>query len=327
MADSAGFSICFGMEAFYLTDEKNSGSSTRSKVEPRPKQKQAKPPTPTDTKATGLSSLAREMQQTARKEVYQRQQLTSQDSDEERLHLLESATAANSKQAEVKDKESLELLQRCQKRINKHKKSSMTPPKHSSWTEVKHFRDMNGTPVSFEPSSSTPSDVRKIYEKETGNEFEIFLEKESRRRKSKEFSAKSKSATSLTSSSNSKSKLISDKSAADLRTTHSIWETLNKRDREEEDKREEERRQKQMFLDRELAEAMDSPVKSPTSAIKHLPRSSSKADVEEGIITIGYASPSRPKKGGTVQKPEGGEGATKEKDGGGERDGDEWEFV
>ena len=230
-----------------------------------------------DTKEVDLSPVAQRMQQQAREKAKQRHVEKEREADAESLYLLEAATAANSVLAKIKDGESLELLLRWTSSLAKYGKSFKTPIRTSFWPPARHFKGMNGTPLSFEPPFSTPEEVRRNYEKDTGNEFEDFLAKNRALNKGVQAKTKRNSFTTLLESAKSsntqpvgnatkQSQYMKDQ----VQSFFDLVDKVEKQDLEDE-----------MALTRDLAGAKESPIPSPTSSIKHLPRDSASLDAKE----------------------------------------------
>ena len=232
-----------------------------------------------DTKAADLSSIAQRMQQQAREKAKQRHVKEEREADAVSLYLLEAATAANSVLAKIKDKESLETLLRWTSRLAKYGKSFKTPIRTSFWPPARHFKGMNGTPISFEPPFSIPKEVRRIYEKDTGNEFEDFLAKNRALNKGVQAKSKRNSFTSLLESAKSSNTQPTGNPAEQsqymkdqVQSFFDLIDKVEKQDLEDE-----------MAHTRDLAGAMESPIPSPTSSIKHLPRDSASLDAKKGM--------------------------------------------
>ena len=220
-----------------------------------------------DTGEADLSPTAQQMQQEARERAKQRDAMKECEADAESLYLLEVATAANSVLAKIKDKESLELLLQWTSRLAKYGKNLKTPIRTSFWPPTRHFKGMNGTPLSFEPPFSTPEEVRKIYEEEgTGNEFEDFLAKNGAlsnkvgsKPKRNSFTALLESAKSSTTQPARTAAEQSQHMKEQAQSFFDLVDKVEKQDLEDE-----------MALTRDMAETMESPIPSPTSSIKHL---------------------------------------------------------
>jgi hypothetical protein len=291
-----------------------------------------------DTKEADLSPIAQRMQKQARKQANQRH-AKEREADAESLYLLEAATAANSVLAKIKDRESLELLLRWTSRLAKYGKSLKTPIRTSFWPPARHFKGMNGTQLSFEPPFSTPEEVRKIYEEDTGNEFEDFLAKNRALSKRVESKPKRNSFTAL---------LESAKSSSTKPTGNATEQSQYMKDQVQSffdliDKVEKQDLEEEMALTRDLAEAMDSPIPSPTASIKHLPRDSATLDAKKGMgESDGYlADLSDEGETRSENSDNGGKGnwdtgededaaeapATPESDSNGASDDDDWEVV
>jgi hypothetical protein len=105
-----------------------------------------------------LSSTAKSEIETMRQQRLE----AERQADVESLHLLEAATAANSKLAKAKDMESLEVLMR-HTAVNEQESSFVlvTPIKKSFWPNFRFFKRSDDTPLSNATPFSTPSSVQK----------------------------------------------------------------------------------------------------------------------------------------------------------------------
>jgi hypothetical protein len=228
------------------------------------------PATPPDDRECELSPVGQQMQRQAR-ELAKCRTEEEREADDESLDLLEATTAANSTAAKIKDRESLEWLIRCTKRLNNYRKIFKTPSHPSFWPAPRHFKGMDGTPLSFEPPFSTPSEVRNMYEGEPKNEFEEFLAK-NRVQSAHEWLEKKKSRNSFSALLEStKATGVPPPTTAAERSEHmkrevqsliDLFDQVAKQDEAEE------------ILARGLPDAIESPIASPTSSIKHLPKGS-----------------------------------------------------
>lgn len=129
---------------------------------------------------------------------------------------------------------------------------------------------MKGTPLSFSPPFSTPSEVRRVYEEDrkSGNELEDHLARDgvaSQKGAANECRHPRNSFSALLQSSKSSKSETSptkeEQSTYIQREVQSFFDLIaqvEKKDREDE----------------LLADAVDSPIPSPTSSIKHVRRSS-----------------------------------------------------
>lgn len=95
--------------------------------------------------------------------------------DQESLHLLEAATAANSERAKHLDQESLAVLMDVTKRLETWQKCLNTPSEDWRYPALFRLKGVNSTPLSYSPSFSTPSNLSKSATPKSGNEFEQFL--------------------------------------------------------------------------------------------------------------------------------------------------------
>lgn len=156
------------------------------------------PPTQNDERERELSPVGQQMQKQARELVKQKRAEAEREADEESLNLLEAAEAASTTEARFKDRESLEWLIRCTKRLHKYRPTFKTPTRNFFWPKTRHIEGINGTPLSFEPSNSTPMEVREMYEGKTVNEFEVYLAKNRALEASEWLEEKKKSRNSFT---------------------------------------------------------------------------------------------------------------------------------
>ena len=270
MAGSSTFSFAFGFKIFY--DFRSADAAVQTGIK---NGENSIPLTsqPFDAKESSLSPTARKMQQRAREQAKERK-IIEREADAESLWLLDAATAASSPAAKVKDKESLEILLVCTERLEKRRRSLFTPSRTSFWPPkpARHFKGMDGTPVSFEPSNSTSSDIRKKYEPRAENEFEEFLTKQSaarsvaeakleKKRSRNSFSALLESAR--TTDQDSVAIKPSVQSGSQAKSFFDLVAQVEKQDLEEEE-----------ALAIDVAHAMESPTPSPISSIKHLQKNS-----------------------------------------------------
>ena len=265
--------------------------------------KLADPTHAVDAKEAELSPIARQMQQLARERAQHRRSKTEVAEDDESLYHLEVETINNTPLAKQVDRRSLELLVRITKQLDQcypslyhaslvtPRRTSFWPPKPRRCEPPRHFKGMNATPMSFEPPFSTTSDIRGMYEPQArsnaDNEFELFLaknrllsnaaayfpEKVAKATKGSPFndllrSAKSKSEPDV------KAMTKKEYSAHIQREAQSVLDLMalaDKRDEEEQ----------------LLADAIESPIPSPTRSIKHLPRCTSSGNLS--AMSMGIA--------------------------------------
>jgi hypothetical protein len=227
------------------------------------------PATPPDDRECELSPVGQQMQRQAR-ELAKCRTEEEREADDETLDLLEAATAANSTAAKIKDKESLEWLIRSTKHLDTYRKNFKTPSHPSSWPAPRHFKGMDGTPLSFEPPFSTPSEVRNMYESEPKNEFEEFLVKNRvqsahewlEKKKRNSFSALLESTKATGVPPPTTAAEWSEHMKREVQSLLDLFDQVAKQDEAEE------------ILARGLPDAIESPITSPTSSIKHLPKGS-----------------------------------------------------
>ena len=263
-----------------------------------PSDEEAKLADPThtvDTKEAELSPLARQMQQLARERAQHRRREDVIADDYWSLFHLEVETLNNTPRAKQIDRQSLELLIRITKHLEQRypslyhaslvtpQRTSFWPPKPRRSDPPRHFKGMNGTPMSFAPSCSTANDIRQLYEPQApsnaDNEFELFLatnrllsnaaafypEKVAEATKGTRFSDLLRSAK-LQGGKDVKAMTKQEYSAHVQREAQSVLDLMalaDKRDREEE----------------LLADAIGSPIPSPWRSVRHLPRCASSGNL------------------------------------------------
>lgn len=223
-----------------------------------------------DTREAALSSTAREMQRNTRDRA---RTLLDEErrNDAESLYLLEAATATNSAKAKIKDRESLEVLMRHTNLVNEHRNAATTPAHRSFWPPSRYVKGLNGTPLSYEPPFSTPSAVRRSEMPATGNELEEILAKDiaDRQRSNTESNKRIRSSFNAILASSKSSNRSARAGGVEASTSmkeqvESVRQWMNKVEAQD--------AEDELALEKDLAEAMESPVASPTLQIKHLPK-------------------------------------------------------
>ena len=245
-----------------------------------PEQYEIIPPS-IDTKEAALSTSSQQLQRQIRKRVRTRLE-EQRRSDLESLYLLEAATAANSIEARMKDRESLHILMRHTTLSSKPRQNVQTPAKRSFWPPARYIKGLNGTPLSYEPPFSTPSAVYQREKPGKENEFEAFLCKDAlasghgnvgSKKSRNSFSAILASSKSSNQSFGTTEAERSEYIRKRAKSVSQWMEKVEQQDAEAE-----------RALMEDLADAIESPEASPTSQIKQLPRSVSEAAGEIGSV-------------------------------------------
>ena len=268
MAANSHMSFHFGFEFF--CNFRIGEDVASSQNEPKPNKIEAPVPQ-TDLKEADLSPAAQNMQRQIR-EREQARLKQEREADAESLDLLEAATAASSKEAKIKDNESLELLLRWTRILEKPQYTLKTPAHMSFWPPRYYIKGLDGSPLSYEPSFSTPSAVYREEVRSTGNEFEDFLLSEASSKPKTRSEPKNKKRNSF-------SELLASSRSSEPKTgtsaighseyitkeVNSVLEIMDKVEQQDADDG--------LALTEDFIDAVESPVDSPTSHIKHLPGS------------------------------------------------------
>lgn len=272
MSTASNFSFYFGLRLSWSLGNNNKdeahsqGERGANKTSPLISQN-------IDFKQASLSPAAQKMQRQIREREQGRQEM-EREVDAESLYLLEAATAADSKEAKERDKESLKVLIRCTNQMKKPKSAFKTPLQTSFWPP-RYIKGLNGTPLSYEPSFSTSSAVYRNEVPSTGNEFEDFLIKDGSSRASSHMNGskpqenRRNSFSSLLASVKSWNPSVCTPAIGPsehiTREAHSVFALMEKVEEKDADD--------ELALMKDIDEAMESPIESPTPFIKHLPKS------------------------------------------------------